>query len=100
MQLTWEEFEEKYQPITNHLVKDAPYDGFMFETYGEELEFVKQADPLTIWTVMEGDEDLFVGNGWHFVNRFGYILTKIPFNDEDQIEVIDEDRVDSGEEDE
>ena len=40
--ITENEFFNTYKPITNHINPNAPFDGCMFETYGEEFEYVVQ----------------------------------------------------------
>ena len=85
----WDEFVKKYRPVKNHLNGNAPYDGFIFETYGEEYKYVEciSVNPKTsdkIWTICEEDGATFIQAGWHFVNRLGYIITEIPFTDKDE----------------
>lgn len=77
----WNEFESKYKPIKNHFSKDP--DEVMFETYGEELEFVKAQDPRYIWTYLQGDMSDLVVAGYHFVNRIGYHISEVPWENED-----------------
>jgi hypothetical protein len=84
--LTWKEFEEQFKPIKNHLVNDR--DSIMFETYGEELDFVRTQDPNCIWTYADGDYCSFVMNGYHFVNRIGYHITEVPFDPETLYEIV------------
>jgi hypothetical protein len=51
----------------------------MFETYGDEVEFVKSQSPANIWTYGDGDDGGgYIWNGWHFVNRLGYFITEVP----------------------
>ena len=72
---TW---EEKYKPLTNHF--DG---GDKFETYGEELEFVRAQDPRCVWTLVDGDDgNLYIVDGYHFVNRINYFVTEVPFEGE------------------
>jgi hypothetical protein len=69
-------FWNKYQPIKNHLEPDAAWDGFLFETYGPELEYVLSRVPDgVVWTLLDCDGELIVGSGYHFVNRVGYFVT-------------------------
>ena len=82
--MIYEEWEEKYKPITNPLTKDTQ----IFETYGEEYEFIKKTDPMKIWTLVDGDIGTFIVDGWHYVNRIGYFVTEVPHNNE-SIEVLD-----------
>lgn len=78
----WSAFEEKYRPIKNKFSKDP--DEVMFETYGEELEFVKAQDPKYIWTYLQGDMSDLICAGYHFVNRIGYHISEVPWEDEDE----------------
>lgn len=106
--LTYDEWEEKFKPIKNHLVQ-APSestdgaDEVKFETYGPELDFVKAARAECVWTWMDGDvsdfhaaigavekdgdfykpgdepvENSFIGDGFQHVNRIGYFVTENP----------------------
>ena len=84
--LTWKEFEEQFRPIKNHFRKDP--DSIMFETYGEELDFVRAQDENCIWTYGDGDYCSYVSSGYHFVNRIGYHITEIPFDPDTQYEII------------
>jgi hypothetical protein len=77
----WDEWAKKYKPISNHLVKDP--DQQMFETYGEELEYVKTIESNRIWTYLDGDMSSLICAGYHFVNRIGYYITEVPWTDED-----------------
>jgi hypothetical protein len=79
IEMDYEDFIQTYKPITNHLDLNASFDGYMFETYGAEVEFVKKADPAHIWTYGDGDDSgSYIWNGWHFVNRLGYFITELP----------------------
>lgn len=88
IELTFEEWVEKYKPITNHIDTNASFDGLMFETYGDEVEFVKQAGNGHIWMYGDGDDGgSYIWNGWGFVNRIGYFITEIPFTPDCTIQV-------------
>jgi hypothetical protein len=51
----------------------------MFETYGDEVEFVKSQDPAKIWMYGDGDDGgSYIWSGWGFVNRLGYFITEVP----------------------
>ena len=98
MMKTWEDFVEKYNPVKNDIVEGASFDGFMFETYGKELERLKElADTSKIndkngyhvWTIIDGDgTDCILLNGWHAVNRLGYIYTENPWKEGEEIEIV------------
>ncbi len=85
---TFEFWLEEFKPITNHIDNNASFDGAMFETYGDEVEFVKSQDPRCIWTYGDGDDGgSYIWNGWHFVNRIGYFITEVPCPDDTTIQV-------------
>lgn len=75
-------FIERFRPIVNHIDPNAScdfgYGGCMFETFGEEIEFVHKQNPDCIWTRIEEDGVLLVGSGLHFVNRLGCFVSRTP----------------------
>jgi len=79
--MTLDQFEE-LKPITNPYDDNASLDGVMFETYGQELDYVRQQDPHHIWTYCEEDDVLFLSQGYHLVNRIGYVITELPYTGE------------------
>jgi hypothetical protein len=98
IELTEEEWFDTFKPIPNHIDNNASFQtgegvGYMFETYGKELEFVKAQAPNTIWTYGDGDNGSYIWSGWHFVNRIGYFISTVPFdeNKDYQIEITTND---------
>lgn len=92
IEMTMEEWEATYKPITNHIDKNASFDngngGIMFETYGDEIAFVKQADPACIWTYGDGDDGgSYIWSGWSFINRLGYFITEVPCPADTEIQI-------------
>ena len=83
IELTEDEFDDRYPLVHNHLNPNASWafgdgPGCLFETNGEELAFVRQQDPQTIWTLVDGDDgDMYVISGLHFVNRIGYLISTV-----------------------
>ena len=93
IEMSFEEWEKTYKPIYNHLDENASFQdetdrGIMFETYGDEVAFVKSQDPAKIWTYGDGDDGGgYIWSGWHFVNRLGYFITKVPCPDNTTIQI-------------
>lgn len=84
--MTEDQFYAKYKLIKNHLDKNAAFDGCMFETYGKEVMYVhslstskKDSDRRRVWTILDGEGELFYSSGYHIVNRLGYLITEKPF---------------------
>lgn len=112
--LTLVELEEQvwfdtFKPVPNVLDPNASFHddetgfGYMFETYGAEVEFVKSQDPDTIWTYGQGDDGgLYIWSGWHLVNRLGYFVTTVPVGEDIiyQITIAEGDEEDEDNEDE
>ena len=79
IEMDFDEWVDTYKPIPNNIVEDSSFDGTMFETYGDEVAFVKKADPAYIWMYGDGDDGgSYIWNGWHIVNRIGYFITEVP----------------------
>ncbi len=88
IEMEFDEWCDTYKPITNHLDSNASFDGAMFETYGDEVEFVKQQPENHIWMYGDGDDGgSYVWNGWHFINRIGYFITEVPCPPDTTIQV-------------
>ena len=86
IEMDFDEWCDTYKPIINHIDSNASFDngngGVMFETYGDEVEFVKSQSPENIWMFGQGDDGgTYVWNGWGFVNRLGYFITEVPCPD-------------------
>ena len=95
--IQWRTFEKKYKPVRN--AENDSFDGYMFETHGEELEALKElvrasmTKPSTkglegyhVWTIVDGEGNrCYLLNGWHVVNRLGYVFTEVPWIEGDEI---------------
>jgi hypothetical protein len=98
VQLTEEEWFDKFKPLPNHLDENAQFtdgdQGYLFETYGKELDFVKAQEPNRIWTHCEDDSgNTYIYQGMRIVDRIGYFVTAVPFDGSKdyQIQINDED---------
>ena len=89
IELTFDEWCDIYKPINNHIDTNASFDGAMFETYGDEVEFVKSQSPENIWMYGDGDDGAsYLWSGWGFVNRIGYFITEVPCPPDTTIQVL------------
>ena len=73
---TW---EEQFVPIHNHIDTNASWGGLMFETYGEEFDFVRTQPRNHVWTWVDGDGGTYIISGLELINRIGYFVTKHPW---------------------
>lgn len=88
IEMTFEQAHEKFHFITNHIDTNASFDGLMFETYGEEVEFVKAQPENHVWMYGDGDDGgSYVWSGWGFVNRIGYFISELPFPENTTIQI-------------
>jgi len=94
MIISEEKFYDEYVPQKNHLDDNASFDGCMYETYGEELEYVFELSKKEnrVWTIIEGDEGIVFSAGFHIVNRLGFLITEKPWNSVEDY-VVDEDQI-------
>ena len=89
IEMSFDESCDVYKPIKNHIDTNASFDGAMFETYGEEVDFVKATDEDRIWMYGDGDDGAaYLWNGWGFVNRIGYFITEVPCPPDTTIQVL------------
>lgn len=74
-----DELTQRYQPMPNVLNANASFNfgegGCLYETFEQELEHIRAQLPKHVWTIIETDGVQAIVNGYHFVNRLGYILT-------------------------
>lgn len=91
--MKYDDFWDKYEPITNDLDDNASYDGCMFETYDEELAFVKKQPKAHIATLIEVNGEQYIISGFHLVNRLGYFITKHPMPEDLEVTVYDDDDI-------
>lgn len=89
-EMTYEQWIEIYKPIKNHFNELAPLDGTMFETFDRELQLVRAANEDHVWTLVEGEDDEWIlTNGFHFVNRIGYVISAVPFIAQPNMQTLD-----------
>jgi hypothetical protein len=90
IEMTFEEADEQFKFMVNNYDEYSSFDGLMFETYGDEVEYVKSISPDRIWMYGDGDDGgTYIWSGWGFVNRLGYFISEkpVPPNTKIQIKV-------------
>ena len=93
IEMTEDEFDDRYPLVVNHLNPNASWGsgegtGCLFETYGEELAYVRRQDPRTVWTFVDGDDgNQYLVSGFHLVNRIGYLVSTVAVPEGADIEV-------------
>ena len=84
--MTEDEWIETYKPKQNHL---DPNQSYLFETYGDELEYVSALPENNVWTLVDGDNgETLILSGYYFVNRIGYYVCEVPWGDEEFYEIL------------
>lgn len=85
--LSFDEWCDTYKPIVNTIGDNPSFEdgkvGIMFETYGDEHDFVVRTahnNPFVVWTYLDGDNGTCIVNGYNIVNRIGYFITEVPFD--------------------
>jgi len=84
LEITEDNFYEVFKPQQNHLDDNASFDGCMYETFGEEVDYVFNLAKTTkrVWTIIEGDDDtIFYCAGFHYVNRIGFLVCEVEYED-------------------
>lgn len=87
------EFDEMFTLVKNKFDFNASFDGYLHETYGEEMDFVlEMSKENRVITIIESDEgceedeegftipSMYYVSGIHVVNRIGYLITEEPID--------------------
>ena len=82
---SFDKWEEKYTALKNPKSDedDEGLSAIMFETYGEELETVRNHEPNKIWTIRDTEYGLLLTAGFGLIDRFGYIISEQPYEEAD-----------------
>lgn len=86
--ITNEQWEKTYLPIVNPITGDCDT-SYSFETYGEELDYVRSHDEHNVWTEIDGDNGVYIVNGYCLVNRIHYYVTEVPWTEDVEIVVCE-----------
>ena len=81
---SFDKWEEKYTALKNPKSDDDEgLSTIMFETYGEELETVRNHEPNKIWTIRDTEYGLLLTAGFGLIDRFGYIISEQSYEEAD-----------------
>lgn len=90
-------FINTYEPEYNQIIlnkidsdkyniKDiAPFDGYMYEPFNKEFEYIRNQSKDKVWTIIDDGDDLYLISGFHIINSVGYIVTKMPYKTKNEI---------------
>ncbi|RZU28938.1 hypothetical protein [Edaphobacter modestus] len=78
----FDQWLETYQPIINTFPQaNGAFDGKLFETWGTEVEEVRNKPENLVWSLIEGDEETYITPGFWRVNRLGYFICAVPWTE-------------------
>ena len=108
IEMDYDEWFDTFKPIHNHIDTNASFSdgeyGYMFETYGDEVKHIQEADDYSIWTYGDGDDGgTYIWSGYSFVNRIGYFLSNVKWVEGTDYQVLvipADDEVDNDEDEE
>lgn len=85
------QFERAKQPASVADEDVCSFNGCMFETYGEDEDYIfqlaQEGKLKNIWTILDVDGKLIIAAGLHKVNRFGFLVTEKEWTSElDEVE--------------
>ena len=98
---TYDEFVDAFKPELNQILLKkefpphysetdiAPFGGCMYETYGEEVQYVVKQNIRKIWTIVTGvDESMYLLNGFWQFDRMGYLITENEWSEGDDFNIL------------
>lgn len=73
-------FYEFFRPFRHPSSQFNIWGGYGLETFGEDLQTVKNYAEDFVWTLVDGSDgpDQWITPGFHFVNRVCDLLTEVP----------------------
>jgi len=81
--LSLDNWIDQFKPQPNHFDTGHGLDfgngNCLYETFGEELAFItrlQEKKPNSIWTLVDVDGEMIISEGFHLVNRMGYLITE------------------------
>ncbi len=83
--MTPDEFDDRFRPFKNPHDRAAGWDGCLFGTAGVEHNFVRNQPENTVWTLTS--QGSLIG-GYHLIDRVGYIVTEVPWEEEIEVQVV------------
>lgn len=88
-QMSLESWEETFKPVVVH--PEGVWGGWMLDYSDEEdltiIQNTERSMPEYLWTILDNQT---IMNGYYTVNRFGYIITEVPYANNVIIEVSDD----------
>lgn len=84
-EISFSQWSDRYLPEENHLVTGNE---LMFETYGEQLDYVSSLNRHYVWTYVQGEMSMILVAGMGYVDRLGYYVTEKPWTDENEVVVL------------
>lgn len=83
--MTTDEWVAKYCPSQNPFTSDGPYDNTLIDYCTQkERDYLQKFSINQIWTLVSGDdENFYIIPGFHIVNREGFFITNIPYQNSD-----------------
>jgi hypothetical protein len=87
--MTEEQFYDNIVIEENHIDTNASFGGNMFETFGEEFDYVVEKSlENKVITIIEGENDeLYYVSGLRYINRIGYFVSENPIDIEFEVKV-------------
>jgi hypothetical protein len=85
------DFDKKYSYDDSIVSTEFQTKG-MLETFGSDYNQVleiNEKDPMRLWTMIDGDDGMYLVQGYHIVNRIYYVVTKERAREEFEEYLID-----------
>jgi hypothetical protein len=92
--LTEEDFDKRYTYDTTAVSTEFDPESQigMLETYGDDVKLaikIANKTPLRVWTMVDGDDGMYLVQGYHLVNRIYYVITNEEAQSEDEEYLIE-----------
>lgn len=79
--ITEEVWWSEFRPVERDGDIHDGFSGVVFDTVGSDWFQVRSMNTHYVWTWVEHDDGSSIIPGIHFVNRLGYFITEVPWDD-------------------
>jgi hypothetical protein len=75
--ISYQNWVAKYRPIKNPFNEASPYNGCLFENYGEILQRIGFQNSRIIWSLIDFGRKTRIVQGLQLVNSLGHFITEV-----------------------
>lgn len=85
IQMSYSDWDDKYRPLRNKHGDLMDVDPRGSNISQEDFNIARSENRM--WTLLDGEKDPIITNGFHYVNRLDHYVCEVPYDSNELIEV-------------